>query len=767
LAHPLTIDFGIIMVPTSAVDTGTSAPGPLLVFCSYSHHDYGFREELAAHVSPLVRRNLIKFWSDRRIAPGEQWEQAINEMLDAADIVLLLISAYFVDSDYCYTTELQRALRRHKAGEAKVVPVFVRPCDWEGLDFANLQGLPSSTLPISDHSNRDAAWKEVAEGIKQVAVDIQRERAARQDGGATRGQNGGRFSASLPVPDPQEPKYDSSAYLRSLIAWNRTAYEHTRKIRVQVSVGEDATAVDAIDALMSWRAPHKDRFAILSGAPGSGKTYALRSFAAQLATEYFAGEAGAPPVFVPARQLAAHGNSEGLLSAVREAAGVLADWCEPDAFEAPLSAVPEAAGVLAGMFESGAGVVLIDGLDEPSPGAGPQIFDAIKRLAMVMPESVKFCLSCRPNLRDGLVDALKARGSTPVRMTLRDLSDDLIRQLLNDKHLVAPAIELNLRQPFAVRLIDLLSSESTSKVRHTLDLYERALETTLERIFERTTELAGLDHEDVWMLLIDGVEMMSGSGHIRLDRFRTKKINGPRRIALVNALIAERVLTLDTQEHLYFAHESISEYFYARLLEREMLDWDAAHLSRAHLLYHYNVNRFLVPLLMRAPSHVISDDAANVRAQLFEASSANDGATYSQPVTHAQFQLFMTQTQWRLRQGHGFGRWVPFELPNGIAPTYGQVRFDGARPSGTSQLADMPVSGVSWYDAWQFARWVGCRLPPAAADLPPIPGMLQWTSGWHDEAKALMTLQGDASRGMIAANPDVRSSEIGFRVLSM
>jgi hypothetical protein len=118
------------------------AERPARVFCSYSHRDDQFRQELEAHLSVLTRQNLIIFWYDRRIVPGDEWKTAIADRLEDADIIPLLISAYFISSDYCYKIELGRALQRHQEGSAVVIPIYVRACDWDGLDFAKLQGLP-------------------------------------------------------------------------------------------------------------------------------------------------------------------------------------------------------------------------------------------------------------------------------------------------------------------------------------------------------------------------------------------------------------------------------------------------------------------------------------------------------------------------------------------------------------------------------------------------------------------------------------------------
>src|SRR2546421_12707822 len=99
------------------------------VFCSYAHEDEAWRQKLETHLSLLRRQGLISLWHDRLIVPGTDWAKTIDMQLETASIILLLVSADFFASDYCYGTEMKRALERQKAGEAQVIPILVRPVD--------------------------------------------------------------------------------------------------------------------------------------------------------------------------------------------------------------------------------------------------------------------------------------------------------------------------------------------------------------------------------------------------------------------------------------------------------------------------------------------------------------------------------------------------------------------------------------------------------------------------------------------------------------
>ena len=142
---------------------------PIDVFISYSHQDEAYRAELEKHLSLLKRSGAIRSWHDRRIGAGEEWKSAIDENLDRARVILLLISVDFVTSDYCYAIEMKRAMERRAAGEAVVIPIILRQCDgWHSTPFGALQALPRDGKPIKSWSDPDEAWTDVARGIRQV-----------------------------------------------------------------------------------------------------------------------------------------------------------------------------------------------------------------------------------------------------------------------------------------------------------------------------------------------------------------------------------------------------------------------------------------------------------------------------------------------------------------------------------------------------------------------------------------------------------------------
>jgi hypothetical protein len=154
---------------------------PVEVFFSYSHKDEPFREQLETHLSMLKRQGLIKPWHDRMITAGDEWKGQIDDNLNAADIVLLLVTANFLASDYCYDIEMTRAIERHEIGEAHVVPIILTPVEgWIHSPFAKLQVLPKDGKPVTKWEDRDEAFVNVAQGIRRAIELLPRSKSMEQ-----------------------------------------------------------------------------------------------------------------------------------------------------------------------------------------------------------------------------------------------------------------------------------------------------------------------------------------------------------------------------------------------------------------------------------------------------------------------------------------------------------------------------------------------------------------------------------------------------------
>ncbi|HEY1249031.1 MAG TPA: toll/interleukin-1 receptor domain-containing protein, partial [Nitrososphaera sp.] len=136
----------------------TSATNELKIFYFYAHEDQHIRKQLEQHLSNLKRLYHLQTWFYREILPGENWETVIEQNLNTADLILLLISPAFMASDYCYNTEMQRALERHANQEAKVIPILVRRVHWTNASFSHLQLLPTDAKPVKSWIDQDEAF---------------------------------------------------------------------------------------------------------------------------------------------------------------------------------------------------------------------------------------------------------------------------------------------------------------------------------------------------------------------------------------------------------------------------------------------------------------------------------------------------------------------------------------------------------------------------------------------------------------------------------
>jgi tetratricopeptide (TPR) repeat protein len=235
---------------------------PLELFYSYSHKDEDLRDELETHLSMLKRQKVIGQWHDRGIPAGQEWGGEIDEHLKGADIILLLVSANFLASDYCYDIELKLAMERHEKGEARVVPVILRPCDWSGAPFGKLQALPKNAKPVTTWANQDEAFTDIAKGIRHAAEDLL----------ARRKQAAPAIDATAEPPNPATTKSPT--------------FQIPRPPIVGFVARRDEQGRDIIGRLEEELAPENNRLVALWGPGGSGKTTLAAEFVRDLSDDF-------------------------------------------------------------------------------------------------------------------------------------------------------------------------------------------------------------------------------------------------------------------------------------------------------------------------------------------------------------------------------------------------------------------------------------------------------------------------------------------------
>lgn len=171
------------------------------VFFSYSHADEDLRNRLEKHLAIMKRSGAISTWHDRRINAGQEFDRQINEHLLTADVILLLVSADFLHSDYCWGVEVARAMERHERGAALVIPVILRPCDWHDAPFGKLLAATPDGKPVTQFPDVDEGFLHVVTALKSaIKSKVHTGHTAPADSPQNRA-SGGSHLQQPPVPD--------------------------------------------------------------------------------------------------------------------------------------------------------------------------------------------------------------------------------------------------------------------------------------------------------------------------------------------------------------------------------------------------------------------------------------------------------------------------------------------------------------------------------------------------------------------------------------
>lgn len=144
-------------------------------FISYSHRDADLLSQLHEHLSVLQREGLLETWTDREILPGSIIDDDVDVAIADAPLFLLLVSASFIASNYCYEREFARALERQQTGAAKIVPIIVRECDWDIQPLRQFKALPyDGRAVVSRHWHTpDEGFRSVVEGLRPLLQNPQ------------------------------------------------------------------------------------------------------------------------------------------------------------------------------------------------------------------------------------------------------------------------------------------------------------------------------------------------------------------------------------------------------------------------------------------------------------------------------------------------------------------------------------------------------------------------------------------------------------------
>ena len=144
----------------------------LNIFLSYAPEDEAMKSELDKALVALKRKGEIEVWQERQLLAGVEEDKAIQEEIIAADIILLLVSIDFINSKDIWEKQLTVAMQRQEKNEARVIPVILRPCDWQEMPFGKLKALPTGEMPVTKMRDPDEAYTNIATAIRTVVENM-------------------------------------------------------------------------------------------------------------------------------------------------------------------------------------------------------------------------------------------------------------------------------------------------------------------------------------------------------------------------------------------------------------------------------------------------------------------------------------------------------------------------------------------------------------------------------------------------------------------
>ena len=147
----------------------------LRLFIAYSRKDKEILDKLNIRLKILKNAQLVdQIWYDELISPGNEWDKEIKKALEAADVILILVTYTFLASDYAYNEELMRAIEYHKRGKKSVIPIIARHCSWTLTPIKDLEVLPKGGCPLVNPSwgTEDIPYHQVTEQLTTLFGNI-------------------------------------------------------------------------------------------------------------------------------------------------------------------------------------------------------------------------------------------------------------------------------------------------------------------------------------------------------------------------------------------------------------------------------------------------------------------------------------------------------------------------------------------------------------------------------------------------------------------
>lgn len=148
---------------------------------SYSHNDMTYVERLHTHLAVLRREGAISAWFDREILAGSKLDRSIIEEIENCDLFLAMVSPDFLASNYCYETEMTKAMQQDASGTTRIVPIIVEPCDWKSTPLRQYKALPRDGKPISEWHNANTGFLDIVNELRRIVTGTDKTQAAKSE----------------------------------------------------------------------------------------------------------------------------------------------------------------------------------------------------------------------------------------------------------------------------------------------------------------------------------------------------------------------------------------------------------------------------------------------------------------------------------------------------------------------------------------------------------------------------------------------------------
>ncbi|NJO16994.1 MAG: TIR domain-containing protein [Thioploca sp.] len=150
----------------------------LKVFISYVDPDQEFKQALLKQLAILQRQGAITTWDKSQPQAHDDEQQAIQMIIEECQIALLLLSEDYLAADFTRAVVLPRLFARKNNENIRILPIIVRPCEWETIaEMKNLTVMPENCVPLNHFpqktGERAEVWTQIADQINHLVQELQ------------------------------------------------------------------------------------------------------------------------------------------------------------------------------------------------------------------------------------------------------------------------------------------------------------------------------------------------------------------------------------------------------------------------------------------------------------------------------------------------------------------------------------------------------------------------------------------------------------------